>query len=178
MSATTLTNASASRAGASDPCQVTLRNERTLLEAALEDSDTSPTLDDLEASTCRLEQPAVEQHRPPLPGAVEFPHLGDTDVDARVTHADPVVRIRREFVDDVVLRRARRHRGDVCGLQRFEVPADPRQIDIAVVLEKRPLVRVVIQPLLSDVIRPPEAEDSVGCTERREPFAGFASRLG
>ncbi|MGY2004426.1 tyrosine-type recombinase/integrase [Blastococcus sp. SYSU DS1024] len=44
-------SASASRAAASDPCQLPLRNERSLLEAALEDPDTSPTLDDLEAST-------------------------------------------------------------------------------------------------------------------------------
>ncbi|WP_179224539.1 hypothetical protein [Geodermatophilus pulveris] len=155
-----------------------IRNERTLLEAALEDSDTSPTLDDLEASARRPEQPAVDQDRPPLPGAVEIPHLRDTEVDARVSHVDPVVRIRSELIDDVALRRACRHRGDVCGSQRFEVPVDKRQIDIAVVPEKWPLVRVVVQPLLSDVIRPPELEHSLGCTERCESSPRLAGRLG
>lgn len=96
----------------------------------------------------------------------------------RVSHADPVLRVRCELVDDFVVRPARWHRRNVHGSQRFEVPADLRQINISVILEKRTLVGVIVQPLLRDVSWPIEDEHAVGSLEGSEPLPRFTTCVG
>lgn len=57
----------------------------------------------LEGRSPEGQAPLINQYRPPLASSVEVPHLGDSDMDARFTYADPVVRVRCERVDDVVI---------------------------------------------------------------------------
>jgi hypothetical protein len=112
-------NAGVPRARESHPCQVPIRNERTLPEAALEDSDTSPT-----STTWRPAPDGLSNLRSITTGhRLQVPRKSHICATPRWTPESRALiqwsGSASQLVDEVALRRVCWHRGDVCGSQRF-----------------------------------------------------------
>lgn len=128
----------------------------------------SPTFYHLQAVFLVDQQLTVKKYRPSFPGPVCIPALRHTDVNPLVSAPNPVVRVKRNFIYIAGIGRAGRHVEKFLYRNDFYSPQDPPKIEIAVVVEKRTIGAVVVQPLLYYVVWPVDVSDLRIATELGE----------
>ena len=151
-------------------------HQGSLAVTAPQYTDTCPALHDLEAIFRRVEQSSIDQDRPALPRSMRFPALSDTNVDSAITHPYPVIWVGSEVLYTVTIRRRRRHFDEFLDRDYLDIPFNLGEVKISVVAQEPDVVRVVVEELLNDIIRPPQRGDQGVLTEAFEAHAVLPAR--
>jgi hypothetical protein len=89
---------------------------------------------------------------------MRFPALSDTNVDSAITHPHPVIRVGSEVLYTVTIRRARRHLHEFPDRDYLDIPFNLGEVKISAVAQEPDVIRVVVEELLNNIIRPPSEE--------------------
>ena len=143
---------------APNPCQVLFRDSGSRARPTLQDTQARSSFNNLKPVRSLLQQFAVDENWPSFPRSMDFPAQRNARVNSFSAHVHPVIGIFSKLLDATGVRRPSRQCKKLVKPQSLNIPTNLAEIEVAVIIQERFVVCVVVYPLLEYILGPPQCD--------------------